>query len=130
MLRSAHKGLLFLDEIGELGLDEQAMLFKAIEEKRFLPVGADVEAESDFQLIAGTHRDLAREVAAGRFREDLFARIKLWSPPHRQHGQLHSTLTLQHPVSPHSKHRCFRRNSVVGSPAPPRAWVPAPRPPA
>ncbi|WP_433692846.1 RNA repair transcriptional activator RtcR [Herbaspirillum seropedicae] len=79
LLRSAHKGLLFLDEIGELGLDEQAMLLKAIEEKRFLPVGADVEAESDFQLIAGTHRDLAREVAAGRFREDLFARINLWS---------------------------------------------------
>ncbi|AON52352.1 Sigma-54 dependent transcriptional regulatory protein [Herbaspirillum seropedicae] len=80
LLRSAHKRLLFLDEIGELGLDEQAMLFKAIEEKRFLPIGADVEAESSCQLIAGTHRDLAREVAAGRFREDLFARIKLWSP--------------------------------------------------
>jgi transcriptional regulatory protein RtcR len=79
LLRSAHKGLLFLDEIGELGLDEQAMLLKAIEEKRFLPVGADVEAQSDFQLIAGTHRDLAREVAAGRFREDLFARINLWT---------------------------------------------------
>jgi len=55
------------------------MLLKAIEEKRFLPVGADVEAQSDFQLIAGTHRDLAREVAAGRFREDLFARINLWT---------------------------------------------------
>ncbi|MET3435021.1 sigma54-dependent transcription regulator [Herbaspirillum seropedicae] len=80
LLRSAHKRLLFLDEIGELGLDEQAMLFKVIEEKGFLLVGTDVEAESDFQLIAGTHRDLAREVAAGRFREDLFARIKLWSP--------------------------------------------------
>ena len=79
LLRSAHKRLLFLDEIGELGLDEQAMLFKVIEEKGFLLVGTDVEAESDFQLIAGTHRDLARE-AAGRFREDLFARIKLWSP--------------------------------------------------
>lgn len=81
LLRTAHKGLLFLDEIGELGLDEQAMLLKAIEEKRFFPVGADQEASSDFQLIAGTHRDLAREVAAGRFREDLFARINLWSYP-------------------------------------------------
>lgn len=79
LLRTADKGLLFLDEIGELGLDEQAMLLKAIEEKRFLPVGADLEAGSDFQLIAGTNRDLAREVAAGRFREDLFARVNLWT---------------------------------------------------
>lgn len=79
LLRAADKGLLFLDEIGELGLDEQAMLLKAVEEKRFLPVGGDHEVQSDFQLIAGTNRDLAREVAAGRFREDLFARINLWT---------------------------------------------------
>ena len=79
LLRSAHKGLLFLDEIGELGLDEQAMLLKAIEEKRFFPVGADTEVQSDFQLIAGTNRDLGKEVAAGRFREDLYARINLWT---------------------------------------------------
>ena len=79
LLRSAHKGLLFLDEIGELGLDEQAMLLKAIEEKRFLPIGSDNEVQSDFQLIAGTNRDLGREVAAGRFREDLYARINLWT---------------------------------------------------
>jgi transcriptional regulatory protein RtcR len=55
------------------------MLLKAVEEKRFLPVGGDHEVHSDFQLIAGTNRDLAREVAAGRFREDLFARINLWT---------------------------------------------------
>jgi transcriptional regulatory protein RtcR len=79
LLRTAHKGLLFLDEIGELGLDEQAMLLKAVEEKRFLPVGADHEVQSDFQLIAGTNRDLGREVVAGRFREDLYARINLWT---------------------------------------------------
>ncbi|AOY96401.1 transcriptional regulator [Cupriavidus sp. USMAA2-4] len=79
LLRAADAGLLFLDEIGELGLDEQAMLLKAIEEKRFLPVGADKEIESDFQLIAGTHRDLRRMVAAGSFREDLYARINLWT---------------------------------------------------
>lgn len=71
--------MLFLDEIGELGLDEQAMLLKAVEEKRFLPMGGDHEVQSDFQLIAGTNRDLAVEVAAGRFREDLYARINLWT---------------------------------------------------
>jgi transcriptional regulatory protein RtcR len=79
LLRTAHQGALFLDEIGELGLDEQAMLLKAIEEKRFFPVGADKEVESDFQLIAGTNRDLRSDVAQGRFREDLFARINLWT---------------------------------------------------
>ncbi len=79
LLRSADKGLLFLDEIGELGLDEQAMLLKAIEDKRFLPVGADKEVESNFQLIGGTNRDLRLEISAGRFREDLFARINLWT---------------------------------------------------
>src|SRR5450830_681869 len=78
LLRSAHKGLLFLDEIGELGLDEQAMLLKAIEEKRFFPVGSDKEVSSQFQLIAGTHRDLSQDVKDGRFREDLFARINTW----------------------------------------------------
>jgi transcriptional regulatory protein RtcR len=79
LLRAADGGLLFLDEIGELGLDEQAMLLKAVEEKRFFPFGADREAESDFQLIAGTHRDLRLWVAEGRFREDLYARINLWT---------------------------------------------------
>lgn len=79
LLRAADEGLLFLDEIGELGPDEQAMLLRALEEKRFLPVGADQDVESDFQLIAGTNRDLGADVRAGRFREDLLARINLWT---------------------------------------------------
>ena len=79
LLMSADRGLLFLDEVGELGLDEQAMLLRAIEEKRFLPVGADHEAQSDFQLIAGTNRNLHEAVQKGRFREDLLARINLWT---------------------------------------------------
>ncbi|MCX5569884.1 RNA repair transcriptional activator RtcR [Kaistia nematophila] len=79
LLRSADKGVLFLDEIGELGLDEQAMCLRAIEEKRFLPVGSDREASADFQLIAGTNRDLGEAVRQGRFREDLFARLNLWT---------------------------------------------------
>ncbi|MFK7738801.1 MAG: RNA repair transcriptional activator RtcR, partial [Planctomycetota bacterium] len=79
LLRAADTGLLFLDEIGELGLDEQAMLLRALEDKRFLPLGSDKEAQSDFQLIAGTNRDLGRDVAAGSFREDLLARINLWT---------------------------------------------------
>lgn len=79
LLRAANGGLLFLDEIGELGRDEQAMLLRALEEKRFLPLGSDREVASDFQLIAGTNRDLGLAVANGEFREDLLARINLWT---------------------------------------------------
>ena len=79
LLRAADGGVLFLDEVGELGADEQAMLLRAIEEKTFLPVGSDKEARSDFQLIAGSNRDLAAAVREGRFREDLLARIDLWT---------------------------------------------------
>lgn len=79
LLRAADTGMLFLDEIGELGLDEQAMILRAIEDKRFLPVGADREAASDFQLIAGTNRDLGETVASGAFRDDLYARLNLWT---------------------------------------------------
>ncbi len=79
LLRAADGGLLFLDEIGELGLDEQAMLLRALEEKRFLPFGSDREVSSNFQLIAGTNRHLPTAVREGRFREDLLARTNLWT---------------------------------------------------
>jgi transcriptional regulatory protein RtcR len=79
LLRSAHRGVLFLDEIGELGLDEQAMLLRALEERRFLPVGSDREVTSEFQLIAGTNRSLPSLIREGRFRDDLLARIDLWT---------------------------------------------------
>lgn len=79
LLREADGGLLFLDEIGELGLDEQAMLLRALEDRTFLPVGSDQPVSSSFQLIAGSNRDLGESVCEGRFREDLLSRIHLWS---------------------------------------------------
>ncbi len=79
LLREANKGVLFLDEIGELGLDEQAMLLRAIEDKSFSPLGSDKEVSSDFQLIAGTNQNLHQLIKAGKFREDLLARINLWT---------------------------------------------------
>jgi transcriptional regulatory protein RtcR len=79
LLVEANQGLLFLDEIGELGLDEQAMLLRAIEDKIFTPFGSDREVSSDFQLIAGTNRNLYERVGQGMFREDLLVRINLWS---------------------------------------------------
>lgn len=79
LLRKAHQGVLFLDEVGDMGPDEQAMLLRALEEKRFSPVGADQEVESEFQLLAGTNRDLHADVCTGHFRNDLLARISLWA---------------------------------------------------
>ncbi|MFT3925380.1 MAG: RNA repair transcriptional activator RtcR [Myxococcales bacterium] len=77
LLRAAHGGVLFLDEIGELGSDEQAMLLRALEERKFMPVGSDRTVTSEFQLLAGTNRKLTSR--DGAFREDLLARINLWT---------------------------------------------------
>lgn len=79
LLREANGGVLFLDEVGELGLDEQAMLLRAIEQKTFLPVGSDKPVHSDFQLLTGKNRNLVELVATGAFREDLLTRIHLWT---------------------------------------------------
>jgi transcriptional regulatory protein RtcR len=79
LLGAADGGVLFLDEVGELGLDEQAMLLRAVEDKRFLPLGSDREVGSNFRLVAGTNRDLSGAAREGRFREDLLARLDLWT---------------------------------------------------
>jgi transcriptional regulatory protein RtcR len=79
LLRAANDGVLFLDEIEELGLDEQAMILQVLEDQKFYPVGGDQQVRSRFQLIVGTTADLTLAVSEGRFREDLLARINLWS---------------------------------------------------
>ena len=79
LLRAADGGVLFLDEIDELGPDEQAVFLDAIEHGRFYPEGSDRPVETRFQLIAGASKDLRREVREGRFRPDLFARLNLWT---------------------------------------------------
>ncbi|WP_411891423.1 RNA repair transcriptional activator RtcR [Yoonia sp. SDW83-1] len=79
LLQEADGGVLFLDEIDELGLDEQAMILHAIETGKYFPLGSDYEVTSRFHLIAGAGRDLAAQVAKGRFRADLFARLNLWT---------------------------------------------------
>ncbi len=78
LLKAADGGLLFLDEIGEMSIDSQTMLLSAIEKKRFYPLGSDKEVSSDFLIIAGTNRNLRKQVEAGKFREDLLARINIW----------------------------------------------------
>jgi len=87
LFEAADGGTLFLDEIGEMDLSIQAKLLKVLEEKRFRRVGGVTEIESDVRLVAATHRDLSKDVAAGKFREDLFYRLNVFLiqiPPLRE----------------------------------------------
>ncbi len=75
--RAAQGGTLFLDEVGDLSLDVQAKLLKAIDDRLVTPVGADEPAEANARLIAATNRDLPAMVDSGAFRRDLYERLKV-----------------------------------------------------
>jgi Nif-specific regulatory protein len=77
LFQQADEGTLFLDEVGELSLECQAKLLRVIEGKSFRPVGATQDVKVDVRIIAATHRDLDKEVKAGRFRQDLYFRLKV-----------------------------------------------------
>ncbi|MHB9092701.1 MAG: sigma-54-dependent transcriptional regulator, partial [Chloroflexota bacterium] len=73
----AHKGSIFLDEIGEMSFGTQKKLLRVLQEKEFERVGGTVSVKVDTRVIAATNRDLAEEVANGRFREDLYYRLNV-----------------------------------------------------
>ncbi|MFO0579409.1 MAG: sigma 54-interacting transcriptional regulator [Polyangia bacterium] len=87
LIEAAHGGTLFLDEVAELPLPVQAKLLRVLETKKLLRIGDIRERPVDVRIVAATHRDLAQEVARGRFREDLHFRLTgavLTLPPLRE----------------------------------------------
>ena len=75
MFAVANHGTLFLDEVGNLSMEVQVLLLRALQEKRYRPVGGKEEVKADIRLVAATNEDLERAITEGRFREDLFHRL-------------------------------------------------------
>ncbi len=97
-LQACDRGTLFLDEIGEVPMDVQARLLRAVEERSVLPLGASRPIPIDVRLVAATNRELLQEVAAGRFREDLYARLAqgvIRCPPLRERREDIPVLALR-----------------------------------
>jgi DNA-binding NtrC family response regulator len=107
----ANQGTLFLDEIGELRPDLQVKLLRALQEKKFIPVGGTREVKTNARIIAATNRNLEKMIQEGQFREDLFYRLNvlpIFLPPLRERKEDIELLLInfikkfqrQHPQSP------------------------------
>lgn len=77
LLELANKGTLFLDEIGDMPISTQAKLLRALQNHEVLPIGSLTPRQIDVRIMAATHRNLKAEIAAGRFREDLYYRLSM-----------------------------------------------------
>lgn len=84
----ADKGMLFLDEIGDLPLALQSKILRVLQDKRFRPLGSTTEISADFRLVTATHQPLEQMIHEGRFRQDLYYRLQqscVNVPPLREH---------------------------------------------
>ena len=103
LIEAAQNGVLFLDEIGEMSLALQAKLLRVLQEKRVRRVGGNDEIPIDVRVISATHRDLAREVAAGRFREDLSTLVEYFL------AKLHAENSAGGRAKPQVTRECLER---------------------
>ncbi|MGH9455922.1 MAG: sigma-54-dependent transcriptional regulator, partial [Terriglobia bacterium] len=86
----AHKGALFLDEVGDMSLRTQSKVLRVIEEQRFAPVGSGNDLQVDVRIICATNKNLEDEIQKGNFREDLFYRLNVipfYAPALREHSE-------------------------------------------
>ena len=114
---SAHGGTLFLDEVGELPLDMQAKLLRALERREVKPVGSDKTIAVDVRVVAATHRALAKEVKAGTFRQDLYYRLAVVTV---KIPSLRTRLEDLRLLVDHTWEELDRRRRAQGLPAPQR----------
>jgi DNA-binding NtrC family response regulator len=119
LFETAHQGVLFLDEIGDLSLEAQAMLLRALGENEIIPVGDSRPRRVDVRIVAATNRDLRTLVDAGRFRADLYYRLRslqLKVPAVRERGDDWG-LILRHYLGALNATRCsskaFSREAIV-----------------
>jgi transcriptional regulator with PAS, ATPase and Fis domain len=117
LVRTAHEGTLFLDEVGEIPLNLQPKLLRVIQEQEVMPIGKPIPVMVDTRFIAGTNRNLRELMQRGKFRPDLYFRlniVRVVVPPLRQRIE-DAPLLLDHFAAHYARH--YKRDEILISPA-------------